>query len=125
MIVQIPTLFGDDVDAHEYSQTVEILGVRYGFTFKYNERMGRWTLNMTAPDGSEMLTGAVVLLGVNLLNYCPPKLRPRGVLTAAWAGETEQATEAGERDLGDRVKLYHYERASDLDPQPPAEARKA
>lgn len=115
-LVQVPTLFGSQVDAHEYTETVELLGVKYELEFKFSERMGRWTLNVAAPDGTPMVTGAVVLLGVDLLAYCPPKLRPRGVLVAAWTDEETEAAEAGELDLGSRVKLYFYERPSDLEP---------
>lgn len=120
-LVQIPTLSGDDVTTHVYEQTSDLLGAKYRFEFKYNARMRRWTLNMFSPEDEPMLTGAVVLLNVNLLNYCPPKLHPGGFLVATWVSDDESAEEATEFDLGDRVKLYYYERAEDLNPVEPTE----
>jgi len=123
-LVQIPTLFGDDV-APEYTEPVDILGPLYTATVRWSSRRACWTLDLLSPDGEAMITGQAIVLNVDLLTYCPPKLRPRGVLVATWVSDDETAFEAGERDLGERVKLYHYERAADLDPQPPTEPPKA
>lgn len=123
MLVQIPTVSGDET-AHAYSQTVPILGVPYLARFRWSTRRECWTLDLTSPDGEAMITGQAILLGVDMLTYCVPKLRPRGVLVALWVTEEETAYEAGERDLGERVKLYHYERFADLDPQPATEPKR-
>lgn len=119
MLTIIPTLHGDEVDTHDYSQRVTLDGTTYQFRFVYNARMLRWTLSISLLSGAPVVVGAVVLNREDLFAYAAPGTRPRGTLTCVWTSgaPSQQVDQPGEKNLGSFFKLIHFDRLDDLDPQ--------
>ncbi len=125
MIKVVPTKSGEDVTTHNYDLLFSMIGPEgeeeYRFLFRYNKTMRRWVLNVYNTLDRVVVMGAPVLLGVNLLGYAAPGLRPRGFLVAIWKSNTASAREPEERDLGEWCDLVYFERAEDLDDTDPVE----
>ena len=121
MLRRVPTLYGDAVTTHNYTIVFPIDGVDYLFEFQYNAREDRWGLSITDPSGDPVVTGATIVLNVNLFTYASAALRPPGFLTCAWLGTPETAQEPGELDLGKTSQIYYFERVEDIQPVAPEE----
>jgi hypothetical protein len=117
----IRTKSGEAVDTHLYQVIFTIEDVDYRLDLRYNDRMERWCLDITTQAGDTVITGAVIVLGVDLFSYAVPALRPRGSMYAIWRQGTDAAPEPTERTLGQGQLLIYLERAEDLDPQPATE----
>lgn len=120
----IATKSGEGVDTHNYQTIFPISGVDYRLDLSYNERMARWVLNITTAAGDPVVSGAPILLHVNLFTYAAPALRPVGSLVATWRQDTDAAPEPTELTLGQGVILTYFERVEDLDPAEVTEAAK-
>jgi hypothetical protein len=117
----VPTLSGDEVTTHSYDIIFPIDEVDFVFFFHFNERMGRWVLDITAPTGEAVVTGAVVVQEVDLFSYADIVLRPRGFLLCTWKSDEPSAEEPGELDLGTSSQLMYFERVEDLFDTPATE----
>lgn len=113
MIRKIPTLAGADVTTHSYSLIFEIGDQPHTFFFRYSRRMRRWVLTIER-GGVRVVTGAVIVHGVDLFSYSAPGTRPEGFLFCNWTTNADGAPEPEEFDLGRRSVLLHFERAADL-----------
>lgn len=118
MIRIVPTRFDERVTTHSYSLGFDMLGPQgsetYLLTFSYSRRQARWVLHVDNAAGERVISGAVVLHGVNLLSYARPELQPRGFLVVLWQSSTESAPEPEERTLGKNSQLVYFERVEDL-----------
>jgi hypothetical protein len=66
-------------------QTTQLEGQSYVFEFNWNSRTDRWSLSIINTDGTRILDGAILGLGVDLLRTVPDTLAyvPPGVLFVA------------------------------------------
>lgn len=96
----LPTL----TDGSEaYDQRVQLEGVDYTFQFRYNLRRELWSFSIVALDGTPLLTGQSVNVGIPLNRRAVGG--PPGLLMAI--SETENINPPSLLELGDRVKLCY------------------
>lgn len=71
------------------TQSVSLEGVSYVFSFDWNSRIDRWSLSISTEDGVGVLSGAPLVLGVDLLRTIPNTLAhvPPGQLYLAGADD--------------------------------------
>lgn len=64
------------------SQTTQLEGQTYVFEFNWNSRTDRWTFGLTNSDGTRILDGALLGIGVELLRTIPSTFDyvPPGIL---------------------------------------------
>lgn len=120
----LQTLNGEEVDTHLYQLIFPIDGVDYRLDLRYNDRMGRWVLDISTQTGETVVTGAPVLLNVNLFSYAVPALRPRGTLGCTWKGFADSGPEPTELTLGAGNFILYVERIEDFDTSGPQEPPK-
>jgi hypothetical protein len=100
MSLVLPTLT-DGTEA--YDQRTQLDGVEYLFSFRYNLRRELWTFSIQALDGTPILTGQTVHVGI-LLNRRAVR-GPPGLFLAI--SETDDLASPGLQELGERVKLCY------------------
>lgn len=98
----IPTLSGPDA-VEAYDQRTSLDGVEYLWEFRYNLRRELWSFSIRALDGTPILTGQSVFVGIPLNRRAVGG--PSGILIAI--SETENIDPPTMLELGDRVKLYY------------------
>lgn len=83
-------------------QTTQLEGQSYVFDFNWNSRTERWTLGISNTDGTRILDGAVLAIGVDLLRTVPNTLDyvPPGNLFVA--GDDDPSLET----IGDVFLIY-------------------
>jgi len=66
------------------TQTVSLEGRAYVFRFDWNSRTDRWTFGIKTEDGDDILSGALLVLNLDLLRTIPSTLDyvPPGQLIA-------------------------------------------
>ncbi len=100
-LVQIPTLT-DGTTAYRIRTRLE--GQDWLFDFTWNTRTSRWAFDVSALDGTGVVTGQAVVVGVGgLLGRAVGG--PLGQLAATSSDGTDTAP--GLRELGDRVRLFY------------------
>lgn len=100
MSLIIPTVT-DGTEA--YDQRTQLEGVEYLLSFRYNLRRELWTFSIDALDGTPILTGQSVHVGI-LLNRRAVR-GPPGLFMAI--SETGDLASPGLHELGERVKLCY------------------
>jgi hypothetical protein len=87
--------------------TVSWSGVQYVIDARYNVRMndgvGGWTWDLTGPDGTRLLSGIPLVLGMDMLS--PHGLGIGGLLAVDTSGQDKEAGPDEADDLGERVKV--------------------
>lgn len=63
-----------------YTQSVQLSGVSYTMTLRYNTRMQRWVLNVGDAAGNDIVNGLVMLTGRSLNSHYTTLSVPPGVL---------------------------------------------
>lgn len=102
-LIEIPTR--SDLKAHEFQ--IELDGVVYTLGFRYNERMGRWIMDIASATGAEVLNGIVLLTNVPLTDdYVIDGLPPGRFICEDRTGSNK---DAGQEDLGNDVRLLYSE----------------
>jgi len=85
------------------TQSVSLSGRSYVFGIDWNSRTDRWTVRLAGIDGTEIINGAILCIGVDLLRIIPNTLDhvPPGQL---WLNGIDDPT------LGtiNAVILYYY-----------------
>lgn len=73
------------------TQTVSLSGRSYVFTIDWNSRTDRWTVGLRDEDDTEIINGALLCMGVDLLRTVPSTLDyvPPGQL---WLGGADDRT---------------------------------
>ena len=81
MILDIPL---PDATEPNITQTVSLEGRAYVFGIDWNSRTDRWTMRLATEDGDEILSGALLMLNVDILRTIPNTLDyvPPGQLIA-------------------------------------------
>jgi len=103
MMLQLP--LRTDIWNYEFRASLD--GSIYVLAFRYNERKGRWIMDIKASDNAYLVMGIPILLGVDLLGkYGDERLPPGKFILIDTTG---QNLEAGKTDLGDRVILLYQE----------------
>lgn len=82
-------------------------GSVYRFTFQYNQREGRWTLDVADVDGTAIVSGLALVCLWGLLELVTDSRRPPGELMLV--GPAGSNGPPGLADLGVTQKLYYYE----------------
>lgn len=100
MSLVLPT-FIDGTEA--YDQRTQLEGVEYLFQFRYNLRRELWTFSIQALDGTPILTGQTVHVGIPLNRRAVGG--PPGILVAV--SETDDLASPTLNELGARVKLCY------------------
>ncbi len=100
MSLVIPTLT-DGTEA--YDQRTQLEGVEYLFQFRYNFRRELWTFSILALDGTDILTGQTVHVGIPLNRRAVGG--PPGLFLAI--SETDDLESPTFHELGLRVKLCY------------------
>ena len=90
-----------------YDVRTQLEGVDYTFQFRFNFRRELWSFTIRALDGTPLLTGQSVHVGIFLNRRAVNG--PPGLLMAI--GETDDLTPPGLHELGERVKLYYLTKA--------------
>jgi hypothetical protein len=99
-MVLIPTL-SDGTEA--YDESLQLEGVVYLMSFRYNLRRELWTFSIAALDGTPILTGQTVHVGIPLNRRAVRG--PPGSFVAF--SETDNLSSPTLQELGARVKLYY------------------
>jgi hypothetical protein len=73
------------------TQSVSLSGRTYVFGIDWNSRTDRWTIRLTTEDGTRILDGALLCMGVDILRTIPSTLDyvPPGAL---WLGGYDDPT---------------------------------
>jgi hypothetical protein len=100
MSLVLPTLT-DGTEA--YDQRIQLEGVEWLFSHRYNFRRELWTFSIAALDGARVLTGQSVHVGI-ILNRRAVR-GPPGLFIAI--SETADPSPPGLHELGERVKLMY------------------
>ena len=96
----LPTL-SDGTEA--YDRRIQLEGVEYSFEFRFNFRRELWSFTIRALDGTPLLTGQSVHVGIVLNRRAVGG--PPGALVAI--SETDDIDPPGLSELGQRVKLCY------------------
>lgn len=101
-------------NAAAYEFTVELEGKTYLMRFRWNERMGRWLMDVAKVDGADVVAGVPLLVNTPLLDrFASPDLPPGRFLIRDEASEpTIEATAArspGRSELGGDILLVYEE----------------
>jgi len=102
----LPTLSGADA-VEAYDQRSQLEGVEYLFQFRYNLRRELWSFSLVALDGTPILTGQTVHVGIPLNRRAVGG--PPGLLLAI--SETDDLASPTLYELGGRVKLCYLTEA--------------
>lgn len=94
-------------DFPSYSQRIELEGVIYNLSFRFNERMNRWIMDIQDQEENDILIGIVMLTSVPLLQQYIKEGLPPGDFILLHRDGTD--TNAGRFDLGDAVQLFYAE----------------
>jgi hypothetical protein len=100
MTLVLPTLT-DGTEA--YDRRIQLEGVEYSFEFRYNLRRELWSFTIRSLDGTAVLTGQTVHVGIPLNRRAVRG--PPGVLLAV--SETDDIASPTLHELGARVKLCY------------------
>lgn len=102
MILEIPIR----QEGPHFGFATELDGVSYGLSFRWNDRVGQWVLDVLDGEGTVVVSGIRVVLDTPLLfRYQGRASIPPGELIAV--DSTGGSTEADLEDLGRRVLLYY------------------
>lgn len=94
-----------EIGASWYSFACDLEGVEYRFLVRWNDRDSGWYMDLSAADGTLLLAGKKLVLGLPLLFRHRLVDGPPGELMAM--DTTNSGVEAGLEDLGTRVQLYY------------------
>lgn len=106
MSLIIPTFFGADA-VEAYDQRTQLEGVEYLLQFRYNLRRELWTFSILALDGTDILTGQTIHVGIALNRRAVGG--PPGIFMAL--SETDDIASPMFDELGLRVKLCYLSAA--------------
>ena len=96
-----------DLKAYEFQ--VDLDNAAFTLKYRFNERLGRWTMDIATNVGADILTGLPLLTDVPLTDqFRFEELPPGRFILVDKTGENKNA---GAEDLGNDVLMF-YEEAS-------------
>ena len=101
MIIDLPI---KQEGAH-FGFSVELGGVSYALTFRWNDRLEQWCLDVADGDGNALASGVRVVVGVPLLQRFRNPALPTGLLMAVDTDGGDR--DPGFEDLGRRVAVSY------------------
>jgi hypothetical protein len=102
-LIEIPTR--SDLKAYEFQ--IELDGVVYTLSIRWNQRMGRWIMDIADADGVDLLNGIPLLTNIPLTDdYVKAGLPPGRFICEDTTGGSKIA---GVDDLGNDVRLIYEE----------------
>ena len=87
-----------------YTETVAIQGVRYTFTFRWNDREQLWFMTIGDSANNDIVAGVPLHWGRNLLSQYAGLPLPRGVFVVR--DKTQQGVDPGLTSFGLTHALY-------------------
>lgn len=103
MILQIPVR--NDLPAYEFRISLD--GSVYIMSFRYNNRMDRWIMDLMTGEGEPIMMGIVILVNTSLLGKSRAEGLPPSLLFAInLVNENENPSR---KDLGENVLLLYQE----------------
>jgi len=96
-------------DLPAYTFQIELDGSLYTLTFRYNERMDRWLMDIADENEDALLLGIPILTDFNLIERFKDDNLPPGEFFAL--DESGAQKYAGREDLGNDIKLFYVEAA--------------
>ena len=94
-------------DLPAYKFQIDLESVLYTFSFRYNERMDRWIMDIADQNENDILLGTPILTRFNLVERFKTASLPPGEFFAL--DESGNAKQPGRDDLGNDVKLFYVE----------------
>lgn len=91
----------------EYTEQVQLEGVKYLVKLSWNTRTETWMLSLYLLDGTAIIEGIAVTCGVDLLRGSAVTGKPPGLLAAIPLDNS--VARPGIDGLGSRVQLYYRE----------------
>jgi len=92
-----------------YTQETLLDGVAFQLGFAWNARQVAWYMSLRKGDGTSMLEGIRLVVGMPLLRKLEVEGRPLGDILALAEATQDVQGDPGRYDLGDRVKLYYFD----------------
>lgn len=86
-----------------YDQRMQLEGTEYIFQFRYNLRRELWSFSVLGLDGTYLLTGQTVHVGIPLNRRAVGG--PSGIIIAI--SETDDISSPTLQELGERIKLIY------------------
>lgn len=96
-------------DGGNYEFKTELDGVKYTLSFRFNTRLSQWIMDMATSDGTILLAGIPLLLGIDLLARFQSADIPQGNLFLI--NLESEYSECGRNDLGTNCLLMYQEAA--------------
>lgn len=102
MIVELPIR----QEGPYFRFTTELDGVSYSLTFRWNDRVGQWVMDLADGEGAPIVSGIRVVLDTPLLLRFKGRASvPPGDLIAVDSGGASKEAEL--EDLGRRVLIFY------------------
>ena len=102
-IVEIPVR--SDLPAYQFG--IDLDGVNFKFSFRFNTRMGRWLWDILDTEENPILMGVPLLVNLDLIGRYKIEELPLGSFICI--NETGTSNNPGRYDLGNNVKLLYEE----------------
>lgn len=96
-------------DLPAYQFTLELDGLVYSFTFTFNDRMGKWIMDIGDEQGDPIVQGLPVFADWPLLDRFKDTRLPPGLLI--FVDTTGNKVDPTREDFGDRVVGMYIEEA--------------
>lgn len=97
-------------DLPSYQYVINLEGTNYTLTFTFNDRMGKWFLNLGDSKNTTIISQVPIIASWPLFDRFIADAVPPGTLFAFDSSGT--STDPGRFDLGDRVRLIYAELGS-------------
>lgn len=112
-VLKIPT----STELADYTQRTAMDGRDYILRFVFNQRLGRWFMDLSDQDGVSIAAGLRLVTNFPIIRHLTDERRPPGelyVIDLSGGGETTDelvtiARDAGLTELGARFELVYFD----------------
>lgn len=102
-LLEIPTRN----DLPSYTYVISLDGVNFTLRYTFNDRMGKWFLNLADGLGNDIINQVPIIASMPLFNRFVAAAIPAGTLFPF--DTSGQNMDPGRFDLGDRVRMLYAE----------------